>query len=180
MKKNLLSALIVSAAALSATSVFAALPPSVADDTVTLAEKTIKWTGNATDSIPGDNIIITGEGGDTNFPVGKLKLNALGQFSSVAPIKIEAHPYDSATGTISPDTYDAQWTVAAVDFTWGANTVTNALPQLTVNKNLVAVGDTLEAAVLEVEISNTIKAQNVVDVSAPGIATATLKAGFFA
>ncbi|MGF1860567.1 hypothetical protein [Photobacterium profundum] len=119
MKKAILATAILATTVIAGTSAFAA-----EGDSTVPARTTVHWAGKITDVIPGDNIIITGEGGKTEIATGDLRLQADGTFDST-PIVLETRAYDETKSEIG-DITPAKWTLESVSYVWGTNQVGSA------------------------------------------------------
>lgn len=86
----------------------------------------VVFKGLVGNSIPGDNLIITGNNGALEIADGALLVNQDGTFETTQPIQVEARDYDSTTEVVSDVNTSAKWKVTGITALFGANTSTEA------------------------------------------------------
>ncbi|MGF1803885.1 hypothetical protein L4C31_01365 [Aliivibrio sifiae] len=145
--------LLLSGALLIATQVFAL--PALAATTVTAGDTSsgqVVFSGYVPGFVSGDTFTITGAGGVmTSQYTGSLSISPDGTFSTLAPIILEGHAYDGTgstplVGALTP----AEWTVKSIN-------TSNPI---------------LQAALENVELTDTVAGGKITSISLGKIATA--------
>ncbi|MDF2408394.1 hypothetical protein GWQ29_02965 [Aeromonas sp. 2HA2] len=120
----------------------------------------IVWSGFVPGSVAGDDLIITGLAGQA-IENGQLIVATDGSFTSTA-VTVEAHDYDSVTGT--GDLADANWTLSNAQVSYSG---TSDVGTLVVSSNATpwAIGEIVNG---ESTLNLTVAQADAVDVGAGG------------